>query len=41
VAGAKDILDQLDPAPAKAAGREKIGHQGTFNRPTRSAPPRA
>jgi len=31
VAGAKDILDQLDPAAAKAARREKIGHQGTFN----------
>src|SRR5438552_8825702 len=31
VAGAKDILDQLDPAAAKAAQREKIGHQGTFN----------
>ena len=31
VAGAKDILDQLDPAAAKAGGREKIGHQGTFN----------
>ena len=31
VAGAKDVLDQLDPAAAKAAGREKIGHQGTFN----------
>ena len=31
VAGAKAILDQLDPAAAKAAGREKIGHQGTFN----------
>src|SRR5436309_8556489 len=30
VAGAKDILDQLDPAAAKAARREKIGHQGTF-----------
>ena len=31
VAGAKDILDQLDPAAAKASRREKIGHQGTFN----------
>lgn len=31
VAGAKDILDQLDPAAAKAARREKIAHQGTFN----------
>src|SRR2546421_567377 len=26
-----DIMDQLDPAAAKTAGREKIGHQGTFN----------
>jgi glutamate-1-semialdehyde 2,1-aminomutase len=24
-------MDQLDAAAAKAAGREKIGHQGTFN----------
>src|SRR3954469_25675548 len=31
VAGRSDIMDQLDPAAAKAAGREKIGHQGTFN----------
>jgi glutamate-1-semialdehyde 2,1-aminomutase len=31
VAGRKDIMDQLDQAAAKAAGREKIGHQGTFN----------
>ncbi len=31
VAGRKDIMDQLDPAAAKAALREKIGHQGTFN----------
>jgi glutamate-1-semialdehyde 2,1-aminomutase len=31
VAGRKDIMDQLDPAAAKASGREKIGHQGTFN----------
>jgi glutamate-1-semialdehyde 2,1-aminomutase len=31
VAGAKAIMDQLDPAAAKAAAREKIGHQGTFN----------
>src|SRR5438067_8578689 len=31
VAGAKDILDQIDPVAAKAAGREKVGHQGTFN----------
>jgi glutamate-1-semialdehyde 2,1-aminomutase len=31
VAGRADILSQIDPAAAKAAGREKIGHQGTFN----------
>ena len=31
VAGNKDIMDQLDPAAAKAASREKVGHQGTFN----------
>jgi len=31
VAGRADIMDQLDPAAARAAGREKIGHQGTFN----------
>ena len=31
VAGRADIMDQLDAAAAKAAGREKIGHQGTFN----------
>jgi glutamate-1-semialdehyde 2,1-aminomutase len=31
VAGRADILDQLDAAAAKLAGREKIGHQGTFN----------
>jgi glutamate-1-semialdehyde 2,1-aminomutase len=31
VAGRADILRQLDPVAAKAAGREKIGHQGTFN----------
>ena len=31
VAGAKAIMDQLDPAEAKAASREKVGHQGTFN----------
>ncbi len=31
VAGAKDIMDQLDLQAAAAAGREKIGHQGTFN----------
>jgi len=31
VAGAREILDQIDPVAAKAAGREKVGHQGTFN----------
>jgi glutamate-1-semialdehyde 2,1-aminomutase len=31
VGGRKDIMDQLDRAAATAAGREKIGHQGTFN----------
>jgi adenosylmethionine-8-amino-7-oxononanoate aminotransferase len=31
VVGKKDVLDQIDPAAAKSAGREKIGHQGTFN----------
>lgn len=31
VVGRKDIMDQLDVNAAKAAGREKIGHQGTFN----------
>ncbi len=31
VTGRKDILDLLDFAAAPAAGREKIGHQGTFN----------
>ena len=31
VAGRADIMDQLYVAAAKAAGREKIGHQGTFN----------
>jgi glutamate-1-semialdehyde 2,1-aminomutase len=31
VAGAAAIMDQLDPLAAKAARREKIGHQGTFN----------
>ena len=31
VAGRADIMDQLDAAIAKSAGREKIGHQGTFN----------
>ncbi len=31
VAGRADIMSQIDPVAAKAAGREKIGHQGTFN----------
>ena len=31
VAARADILDQIDARAAKAAGREKIGHQGTFN----------
>jgi glutamate-1-semialdehyde 2,1-aminomutase len=31
VTGRKDILDLLDFAAAPAAGREKIGHQGTYN----------
>ena len=31
VVGRKHIFDLLDFAAAKAAGREKIGHQGTFN----------
>ena len=31
VAGRKDILDLLDFEAAPAAGREKIGHPGTFN----------
>lgn len=31
VAGRKDILDHLDFAASAAAGREKIGHPGTFN----------
>jgi glutamate-1-semialdehyde 2,1-aminomutase len=31
VAGRADIMSQLDAAAAQAAGREKIGHQGTFN----------
>ena len=31
VAGRADVLDLLDPAAARKAGREKIGHQGTFN----------
>ena len=31
VLGRRDILDLLDFAAAPAAGREKIGHQGTYN----------
>ena len=31
VAGRADVMDQLDAAAAKAAAREKVGHQGTFN----------
>jgi len=31
VAGRGEIMSQLDAAAAKTAGREKIGHQGTFN----------
>jgi glutamate-1-semialdehyde 2,1-aminomutase len=31
VAGRAEILDQLDARAARRAGREKIGHQGTFN----------
>ena len=31
VGGRKDVLDLLDFAAAPAAGREKIGHQGTYN----------
>jgi glutamate-1-semialdehyde 2,1-aminomutase len=31
VAGRKDILDLLDFEVARAAGREKIAHQGTYN----------
>jgi glutamate-1-semialdehyde 2,1-aminomutase len=31
VAGRADVMDRLDPTAAKAAGHEKIGHQGTFN----------
>ncbi|MEZ5857082.1 MAG: aminotransferase class III-fold pyridoxal phosphate-dependent enzyme [Hyphomicrobiaceae bacterium] len=31
VAGRADIIDQLDAAAAAKAGREKIGHQGTYN----------
>jgi len=31
VAGRADVLDQLDSAAARNAGREKIAHQGTYN----------
>ena len=31
VAGRADIMDQLDAQAAARSGREKIGHQGTFN----------
>lgn len=31
IGGRADIIDQLDANAAKAAGREKIGHQGTYN----------
>jgi glutamate-1-semialdehyde 2,1-aminomutase len=31
VAGSADIMDQLDAQAAARSGREKIGHQGTFN----------
>jgi len=31
VVGRAEIIDQLDRAAAQAAGREKIGHQGTYN----------
>jgi len=31
VAGRKDLLDQLDFEVAAATGKEKIGHQGTYN----------
>ncbi len=31
VAGRREIFDQLDIAAARAASREKIGHQGTYN----------
>jgi glutamate-1-semialdehyde 2,1-aminomutase len=31
VAGRADIMDQLDAGAAREAGREKVGHQGTFN----------
>jgi len=31
VVGRKDLMDELDPKAAKARGREKISHHGTFN----------
>ncbi|MGI4953784.1 MAG: aspartate aminotransferase family protein [Janthinobacterium lividum] len=31
VAGRQDILDHIDAAASKTAGREKIQHQGTYN----------
>lgn len=31
VVGRKDLMDELDPQAAKARGREKISHHGTFN----------
>ena len=31
VAGKRELLDALDFARSKALGREKVGHQGTFN----------
>ena len=31
IAGKREIFDQLDIAAAKAANREKVGHQGTYN----------
>lgn len=31
VAGRREILDQIDFAAMEAAGREKVGHPGTFN----------
>jgi glutamate-1-semialdehyde 2,1-aminomutase len=31
VAGRTDLMEELDPVAAKALGREKISHHGTFN----------
>ncbi len=31
VVGRADLMDELDPVAAKARGREKISHHGTFN----------